>query len=403
MPVFQYKATDNEGQQIEGRVEAPSEAIAASTLADKGLIILSLSEAVGKEGITIDLPFLNRIETKDVVVFSRQLAVMASANVPIVQALRILTDQTTNPRMKKAVNEIGDEVDGGAKLSQALARFPKVFSDFFVSMVKSGETSGKLDEVLNYLADQQERDYDLQAKIKGAMIYPAFILFGLVVVGFLMTIFVLPKLTEILTQSGTDLPFTTQILVSVADFMQSFWWIVLIAIAGGLFGFRKLTGAQGPLKNQWDYVKLRLPVFGNLFQRIYIVRITRSLSTLIVGGVPLTTALKITSDVVGNSLYETLLDETVKEVEDGRSIATLFLQSSQVPTMVSQMMRVGEQTGKLDQILDKLTQFYARELENLVANLVTLIEPLIMMIMGAAVGFVVVSIIMPLYNLSSGF
>lgn len=401
MPVYSYSATNTSGERLEGIIDAPSEAVAASVLADRGLIIVSLEEKKST-GIEIDVPFLNRITPKDIVLFSRQLAVMASATVPIVQSLTILTDQTDNPRMKKIIKEIADEVDGGAKLSQAMGRYPKVFGDFFISMIRSGETSGKLDEVLNYLADQQERDYDLHSKIKGAMIYPAFIVFGLVAVGFLMSIFVLPKLTEIITQGGQELPFTTKILVAISNYMQSYWWTVLIALGGALFGFRFLTGRKGPLKTQWDLIKIKMPIFGKLFQRIYLVRITRSLSTLIVGGVPLTAGLNITADVVGNDIYEDLLRRTVKEVEDGQSIATLFLESKDVPTMVSQMMQVGEQTGKLEHILDKLTSFYSRELENLVANLVTLIEPLIMMVMGGAVGFVVVSIILPLYNLSSG-
>ncbi len=402
MPVFQYKATNNTGEQLEGMIEAPSEGVAASMLSDRGLIILSLGAGRKLRG-DIDLPFLNRIKVKDIVVFSRQLAVMASANVPIVQSLKIIKDQTENPRMQKIVSEIGDEVDGGSKLSQAMGVYPKVFSDFFISMVKSGETSGKLDEVLNYLADQQESDYDMQSKIHGAMIYPSFIIFALIAVGFLMSIFVLPKLTEILTQSGAELPFATKVLVGISGFMTSYWWVVLLGMIGIVSGLRFVLGSGGPLKSQWDLVKLKLPVFGGLFQRIYVVRITRSLATLIVGGVPLTTALSITGDVVGNFVYEQLIRETVKEVEDGRSIATLFLESKEMPTMVSQMMKVGEQTGKLDQILNKLTDFYSRELENLVSNLTTLIEPLIMLVMGSAVGFVVIAIILPLYNLSAGY
>ncbi len=402
MPVFQYKATNDSGEHVEGEVEAVDENLAASILSDRGLIVLSLQEGSKRNG-EIDLPFLNRVTVKDIVVFSRQLAVMASANVPIVQAIKIIRDQTDNPRMQKIVGEIGYEVDGGSKLSQALARYPKIFSDFFISMVKSGETSGKLDEVLNYLADQQESDYDMQQKIHGAMIYPAFIMFGLVAVGFLMSIFVLPKLTGILTESGTELPFATKILVSVSGFMSSYWWVALLGIVAIVVGFRFITGSGGPLKSQWHLVKLKMPVFGGLFQRIHILRITRSLSTLIVGGVPLTTALKITADVVGNDVYKDLILATVKEVEDGRSIATLFLESDEIPTMVSQMMQVGEQTGKLDKILDRLTSFYSRELENLVSNLTTLIEPLIMLVMGGAVGFVVIAIILPLYNLSNNF
>jgi len=402
MPVFQYKATNDSGEHVEGEVEAVDERLAAAMLSDRGLIILSLQEGSNHHG-EIDLPFLNRVTVKDIVVFSRQLAVMASANVPIVQAIKIIRDQTDNPRMQKIVGEIGYEVDGGSKLSQALARYPKIFSDFFISMVRSGETSGKLDEVLNYLADQQESDYDMQQKIHGAMIYPAFIMFGLVAVGFLMSIFVLPKLAGILTESGTELPFATKILVSISGFMSSYWWVALLGIVAVVAGFRFVTGSGGPLKSQWHLLKLKMPVFGGLFQRIHILRITRSLSTLIVGGVPLTTALKITADVVGNDVYKDLILATVKEVEDGRSIATLFLESDEIPTMVSQMMQVGEQTGKLDKILDRLTNFYSRELENLVSNLTTLIEPLIMLVMGGAVGFVVVAIILPLYNLSANF
>lgn len=402
MPLFNYRATTQEGQEVEGAVEAPSENVASSILSDRGLIILYLEEGKRKR-MELDLPFLNRIKPKDIVMFSRQLAVMSSATVPIVQALRILVEQTEQRRMKKIISEVADEVDGGAKLSQSFERYPKAFSDFYVSMVRSGETSGKLDEVLNYLADQLEKDYDLQSRIRGAMIYPAFIILGLVVVGFLMTIFVLPKLTNILTETGTELPFSTKILIMFSNFMKSYWWLIVLLFIGGGLGLHKVTGRGGAFKNQWDYLKLKLPVFGTLFQRIYLVRFTRSLSTLIVGGVPLTSALKITSDVVGNAVYQDLIRETVKEVEDGRSIATLFLKSEEVPRMVSQMIRVGEQTGRLDRILAKLTEFYSREVENLVANMVTLIEPLIMMVMGAAVAFVVISIILPLYNLSAGF
>ena len=402
MPVFQYKATNDAGEHLEGEVEAVNESLAAAELSDRGLIILTLEESTKHRG-EIDLPFLNRITVKDIVVFSRQLAVMASANVPIVQAIKIIRDQTDNPRMQKIISEIGYEVDGGAKLSQAMSQYPKIFSDFFISMIRSGETSGKLDEVLNYLADQQESDYDMQQKIHGAMIYPAFIMFGLVAVGFLMSIFVLPKLTSILTDSGAELPFATKVLVGISGFMSSYWWVALAIIIAVVGIFRFVTGGDGPLKSQWDFIKLKMPIFGGLFQRIYVLRITRSLSTLIVGGVPLTTALEIVADVVGNTVYKELILETVKEVEDGRSIATLFLESDEIPTMVSQMMQVGEQTGKLDKILDRLTNFYSRELENLVSNLTTLIEPLIMLVMGGAVGFVVVAIILPLYNLSSNF
>lgn len=401
MPFFQYRARNSRGEIVQGSVDAPSENVASSILVDRGLIILSLVEKE-KSSLNIDLPFLNRIKNKDVVVFSRQLAVMASASVPIVQALKILVNQTNNPRLKVIISEVADEVDGGAKLSQALGRYRKVFSDFYVAMVRSGETSGKLDEVLNYLADQQEKDYDLTSKIKGAMIYPAFILSGLVVVAIVMMIFVVPKLTGIIAESGAELPFTTRILIAVSDFMKNYWYILIGVVGGGFFTLFKLT-RKGPGKILYDRLKLKVPIFGKLWQRIYLVRMTRSLSTLIVGGVPLTTALEVVADVVGNDLYRTLIEQTIKEVEDGNSVATLFLKSKEVPPMVSQMMSVGEQTGRLEQILFKITDFYAREIENLVANMVSLIEPLIMVLMGVGVGLMVAAIIMPMYQLASSF
>ncbi len=401
MPQFEYKARDNQGGIVQGIIDAPSENVAASVLVDKGMIVLSLTEK--KEGgFSIDLPFLNRVKAKDLVVFSRQLAVMASASVPIVQALRILVNQTENPRLKVIVSDVADEVDGGAKLSQALAKYRKVFSDFYIAMVRSGETSGRLDDVLNYLADQQEKDYDLSAKIKGAMIYPAFILSGLLVVGVIMMIFVVPKLTAIILESGADLPTTTKILIFISDFMRSYWHILLlflIGVVGGVAWFSKQKTGRVVV----DHFKLKIPIFGGLWKRIYLVRMTRSLSTLIAGGVPLTTALEITADVVGNYVYEDLIRRTIREVEDGNSVATLFLKSNDVPAMISQMMSVGEQTGRLDEILGKITDFYSREIENMVANMVSLIEPMIMLMMGIGVGLMVAAIIMPMYQLATSF
>lgn len=401
MSFFQYRARNSRGDVVQGAVDAPSENVASSILVDRGLIILSLTEKE-KKSLSIDISFLNRIKTKDVVVFSRQLAVMASASVPIVQALKILVSQTHNDKLKVIISEVADEVDGGAKLSQALGRYRKVFTDFYVAMIRSGETSGKLDEVLNYLADQQEKDYDLSSKIKGAMIYPIFILSGLVVVAIVMMVFVVPKLTAIISESGAKLPFATRVLIATSEFMQNYWYVLIFVIGGGLFALYKLT-RQGPGKVLFDRLKLKVPVFGKLWQRIYLVRMTRSLSTLIVGGVPLTTALEVVADVVGNYMYSDLIRRTIKEVEDGNSVATLFLKSPDVPAMVSQMMSVGEQTGRLEQILTKITEFYSREVENLVNNMVSLIEPLIMILMGVGVGLMVAAIILPMYQLASSF
>ncbi|MBI2459625.1 MAG: type II secretion system F family protein [Parcubacteria group bacterium] len=401
MPIYKYKAFDKNKKAQEGMVEAGSKDYAAEILAEKGFSIVAISEVSAGQA-KINLDFLNRVKAKDVVIFSRQFSVLISANVSMVQALKILIEQTANITLRMVVSEVADEVDAGSALSEALGKRPKVFSNFYVSVIRSGETSGKLDEVLSYLADEMEKDYDMMSKIKGAMIYPAFVLCSLVVVGIVMMIFVVPKLTGILTESGAALPLTTRILIGTSGFMQKYWWL-LIVIAAGLTaaGRYYLNRPQG--KRQLDYIKLRLPIFGHLFQLIYLVRFTRSMNTLIVGGVTIDNSLKVAAEVVGNKIYQELIEKTIKEVEDGNSISSVFIKSKTIPVMVSQMLNVGEKTGKMDVILERITNFYSREISNIVANLMTLMEPLIMVVMGVAVGMMVAAIILPMYNLASNF
>lgn len=399
MAVYDYKAKDPDGATLTGAVEAPSEAVALDTLKERLLIVISLKERKRMTLFQSSLGFFNRVPRKDVVLFARQLAVMISATVPIVQALRILVKQTSNITFKIIVSEIADEVDGGARLSASLARYPQAFSDFFVHMIRSGETTGKLDETLNYLADQQEKDYDLENKIRGAMIYPGFILSAMIVIGTLMMIFVIPQLTDSLISSGAELPAATKLLIFVSDTLKNFWW--LIAAVGGIaVGIARFYIRTPAGHRQFDTIKFHLPIFGQIFQKIYLVRFSRSFSTLIASGIPVTRALEIVADVIGNVIYKELTLATIKEVEAGNSIASVMSQSKVVPPMLPQMMIVGEQTGKLDLILDKLAGFYAKELENLVANLVSIIEPLILVMMGGAVAVIVMAILLPLYNLS---
>jgi len=401
MSIFKYKAIDQNKNIVSGLAEAASEDLAAESLQEKGLSIISLKEESRSVGLDFNL-ILNRVSVKDIVIFSRQFSVMTSANVTVVQALKILVEQTDNARFRMIISEIAYEVDGGSRLSDALAKRPNIFSDFYVSVVRSGETSGRLDEVLNYLADEMEKDYDMMSKIKGAMIYPVFVLFGLGAVGIVMMVFVVPKLTSILAESGGELPIATKILIAVSGFLTHYWWMLIMAIIGLVAGLRFYS--QRPRgRRVLDAFKLRVPIFGKLFQRIYLVRFTRSFNTLIVGGVSITEGLRITADVVNNQVYKELIQETVKEVEDGNSISSVFIHSKEVPKMVSQMMSIGEKTGKLDIVLERISQFYAREVSNIIANLMTLMEPIIMVVMGVAVGIMVAAIILPMYNMASQF
>ncbi|MCD4762251.1 type II secretion system F family protein [bacterium] len=401
MAIYKYKAKNKDGELATGLVEALSDAAAEQMLKDRNYDIISISlESEGSE--KNHLLLFERIKPKDIVIFSRQFAVLISASVTLVQSLKMLVDQTENVKMKMTVSEISDEIDGGARLSDALAKRPKVFSSFYVNVIRSGETSGKLDDVLNYLADELEKDYDMSSKIKGAMIYPAFVLFSMGGIGVLMMMFIVPKLTAVIAESGGELPMPTKIVMAISAFLVSYWWLIGFAMVGIYAGIKSLR--KFPFgKLLLDSILLKLPVFGKLFQRIYLVRFTRSLQTLIIGGVNISKSLSIVAEVVSNQVYKDLISQTKKEVEDGNSISTAFLSSAYIPKMVSQMMSVGEKTGKLDLVLERITDFYTREVTNIVSNLMTLMEPLIMVIMGIGTGIMVAAIIMPMYNMASQY
>ncbi len=402
MPLFDYRAKDNTGKDVAGVVEAPSESLAFGVLEERQLTPLYI-QARAEGGVwQVSLKFFNQVTAKDLVIFSRQLAVMSSATVPLLESLRILIKQTENDILRMIISDVGDEVEGGAKLSTALGKYPDTFSDFYINMIKSGETSGRLDESLNYLADEAEKNHELSSKIRGAMIYPAFIIGGLFIVGFVMMVFVLPKLTTILQDSKTKLPFSTELLIATSNFMQHQWWLLIILILALVVAIRLVV--RNPTgKLIWHRLQLRLPIFGQIYRKIYIVRFTRSLGTLLQGGVPLTRSLEVVAGVVGNAVFKDLINQTIHQVEEGNSVSTVFLESSIMPAMVSQMMVVGEKTGRLEEILQRLSNFYSKEVETLVTNLVTLVEPLIMIVLGLAVGVMVSAIILPLYNLAGSF
>lgn len=402
MLIFRYEARDKSNNVLTGEVEAETRIIAEEILGERGLKVVSLEEKQEIKFLASLLRFFGGVGAREITIFARQLSVMISAKVPVVQAIKIISGQIENKNFKVIISEISREVEGGARLSVALARYPHIFSDFFVNIIKSGETSGKLDEVLTYLADQTEKDYDLNSKIKGAMIYPAFILSGLLVVGIVMMVFVVPKLTDVLKETGQQLPLSTRMLIGTSAFLSGYWWLLAIIIIGLVVGFQFYRKTPQGRENI-DLLKLKTPIMGELFKRIYLVRFTRSLTTLLTGGVSIVNSLKIVSEVVGNTVYKNLIIETAKEVEGGNPIAKVFLESKKMPPMVAQMMDIGEKTGKLTFVLEKLSEFYSREVDNQVRNLATLIEPLVMVLIGVGVGIMVAAIILPMYNMASSF
>ncbi len=399
MPRYEYHARDPKGQAVEGLVDAETLEIATDTLKDRGLFVLSLE--VFKESVTsYEIPWLNKISTKDLVIFSRQFSVLMGAKVPLVQALKTTARQTQNKSLKRIVLDVASDVEAGTSMSEAMAKHPRAFSAFFINMIRSGETTGKLEEVMNYLADQMERDFDLMAKIKGAMTYPIFVMVAMVIIGFVMMVYVVPKLTATLTESGTALPWTTKLLIATSSFMQTYIAQIVVGAVLLILAFRWWTSTPGG-RTLWDRLKLKVPVFGPLLRNIYVVRFTRSMSTLISGGVDVPQSLEICADIVGNEYFRQVIMETRKEVSDGNSITSVFVHTDIMPMMVAQMMSVGEETGRLGEVLDRLTGFYSRELSNSVANLVSAIEPLIMLLMGGAVGIMVAAIMLPMYSMAT--
>lgn len=401
MSIFKYQAQDAGGNVKRGQIVSLSENEAAIKLNKKDLNVTSLTD-VTNTTLSKFTRFIAPIKTKDLVIFSRQFSVMISANVPVVESLLILIDQTDNISLKNMVSEIAFEVDGGAFLSDALAKRPRVFSEFFINIIRSGETSGKLDEVLTYLADEMEKSYDISSKIKGAMIYPIFIISALFGVGIVLMVYVIPNLTAILTETGAQLPFSTRLVIGTSDFLRGYAVLIIAALIALIIGARLYLKTYTGRRNL-DIIKLRMPIFGKLFKYIYLMRFSRSLSTLLKGGVTITRSLEIVAAVVGNIIYKELILETLESINDGNPFSTVFEASIYVPKMVPQMISVGEKTGKIDAVLDRITDFYTRESSNMLDNLSKLMEPLIMVLMGAGVGVMVAAVLLPMYNLASQF
>ncbi len=401
---FEYKAKKENGETVKGEIEAANEQVALDTLSDKGLVVVSLTKQSQLPfwRRPLNIEFLQGVKPKEMVFLSRQLSVMVSAGLPLVQALEVLSEQSDKRFIKDVLQKVADDVREGRRFSVALAQFPKVFDDFYINMVRAGETAGKLDEVLNYLADQKEKNYDLMSKIKGAMIYPAFIVAAVIGVMILMMVFVIPQLTGVLEEAGVDLPLPTRILIGVSTFFSSNFVLILILTVLAVIGFIAwIKTDQG--KKIWDKILLKLPIFGDLFEEIYLVRFTRSLSTLIIGGIPISSALKIVAKVVGNSVFKKTIMGAVVDVEEGRSISSSFQGAPHIPSMLSQLLSVGERTGRLDEVLEKISDFYSREVQNTLSKLVTLLEPMIIIFLGVVVGGMVAAIVLPMYQMATAF
>jgi len=395
---FNYQARTKAGDFREGTVEATSREAAVTLLQGYGLYLTNL-EKVESGTLNTQIDLFQKASAKDLVVFSRQLSIMFKSEVPLVESLRTLAAQTKKQAFKEKILKISERIEGGAPFSQAISSYPKLFNQFFVNIVRAGESSGKLSDSLGYLANHLEREYYLKEKIKGAMIYPALILVMTIGILFMMSFFVIPKLIDILQETGQELPLLTRVVIFTTDFARSWAGIVLyIVIGAGMFAlFRYSKTKEG--KARTDRTLLKIPILGSFLKLVYLSRFAENLSTLIIGGLPIAKSLEISGSVVGNDVYKEVIERTTDEVKKGEKISSVLERHPDLfPAMFSTMILIGEKTGTLDNTLMNLVNFYREEIERGIEALLKIIEPLLIVIMGGLVGLMVGSILLPLYQ-----
>lgn len=398
MPIFEYQARTREGELRGGVIDTSSEEAALDAIQREGLIVVSLKERPRPSLLETRVPFGRAVRPKDVVILSRQLATLFEARIPVVDALKTLLGESGRPALRSALAEILDDVTGGMALSQALAKHPVIFSSFYVNLVRSGEESGKLQEVFTYLADYLERSYYLATKARNSMIYPAFILVAFFGVLTILLVVVIPQLTSIFEETGQPVPFYTQIVIGVSFFLRQWGLALLILlVAAALFLWRWGGTPRGRLF--FHRLQITAPIVGELYRKLYMARLADNLRTLIAGGIPILRALSITGDVVGNTVYQRALLGAIESVKGGSTISAAFERVPEIPALVTQMTKIGETSGRLGSILESIAKFYQREVDSAIENLVSLIEPALIILLGVGIGILVASIMIPLYNL----
>jgi type IV pilus assembly protein PilC len=403
MAKFSYSATNKEGKSVTGTVEAASRQTLSDTLTKQGLHPISIKQAASAGGFNEKLKkFGQKVKLKDLVIFSRQMSTMVSAGVPLTRALATMETQTTNKYFREVIAGITKDVEGGMALGDAFAKYPAVFSEIYVNMIKAGEAGGILDDILKRLASQVEQDASMRKKIKSAMTYPTVIMSVTVLAFFGITMFVLPKIGQILTDLGGEnakLPIYTIAMLNVSKFMQKNGVLVIIAMVVAIFLIRRyIKTPKG--KFQFHTILLKIPVLKDILIKIAIARFSRTFASLMTAGVTVLDALEVTGKAIGNKVIEKELAEAAKQVKNGKQLSEPLSQSKHFPAIVSQMLAIGEETGQTDTILVKVADFYEEEVSTVIDGLSSIIEPLMIIVLGAGVGLIAASVMGPIASLS---
>lgn len=381
-----------------GTVEASSKESAALLLQKYSIFVTSIKEQTPLFLRTENISFLNKVSKKDLAVFSRQLSLMLQSQVSVTLALKSLATQVKNPTFKEKILKIAQLVEEGNSLSESFSTFPDVFNVFYVSLVKTGEASGKISDSLLYLSDHLEREYDITAQIKGALIYPILVICVLIIVMIVVMVFVMPQLVELLKQTAAEPPFFTKLMIGFYAFLGSYGWIVFVGFFLTVLSIiYYLTTKEG--KKRYDEWSLKVPFIGDFLKKIFLVRFAESVSTLIGAGLSINSALRITKDTVANSVYKKIIGETEEKVSEGEKISSVLVRyPAYAPPFVVQIIQVGENTGKLDKNLMEIVNFYQKEIKRAVEAFTALLEPVLIIFLGVFVAFLAISVLQPLYG-----
>ncbi|WP_419176040.1 type II secretion system inner membrane protein GspF [Desulfosediminicola sp.] len=403
MPVYEYKALDSAGKDVKGIIDAESEAQARTKLRSAGTYPVSIKRSkgrtrgTGRKGSGIGL--FERVRPEEVLVFTRQLATLVGAGIPLVPALSSLIEQTSNPALQRVIAEIRENVNEGSTLTKALSNHPKLFSSIYVNMIRAGEASGSLDVVLERLAEFGEKQQVLQARLQAALIYP--IIMAVIGAGilFILVTYVVPNVTQVFSEMGKVLPWPTRFLIDLSGFLKLYWWLVLGGLALLIYGFRYLISLPFG-RSAWDLFKLKFPVIGTVVRKVLLARFASTLGSLLNSSVELMASMNIVKTLIDNVHVAAVIEEAMDNVEKGNSMTVALSQSQWFPPMYVQMIAVGEQSGNLEGMLEKVAASYEREVETAILGMTSLIEPIMIVGMGVAVGFVVLSILLPIFEMN---
>jgi len=394
--LFAYKAITKEGGETSGKIEAQNQDIAINTLQRSGLVVISVRSADEKSAFEIDIDIFNRVSMKEVAIISRQIATLLDAHVSALKTFRMIAAESENPMIAKKFTEISDDIQNGIPISGALFKHPSIFSDFYVNMVIGGEESGKLAETFDALADYLERTYELVSKARGALIYPTFVVATFVVVMILMLTMVIPKLSEIITQSGQAVPIYTTVVITISNLMVNYGIFMAMIFIAAIFLIWRFTRGTSYLA----HTKLWLPVVGNLYRMLYLSRITDNMHVMLSNGISMVRSLEITSKIVDNEIYQDIIAKAVVAVKGGAPLSGALSGHPEIPNVMIQMVRVGEETGEVGSILQKLSVLYRREVTNAINTVISMIEPAMIVALGIGVGGVLASVLIPIYQIA---